>query len=452
MFSKLLLIGKMKKIFLIGGHVFQANRGGATMCMAAIKILKTYYPDASITVGHYMLDSIDYIATQYSKKYRNDPHMKLNIPKQRSKKDIIFNGLKLRFLLYLVIIWKLLRYMKIDITKVIRHDKILKQYLDADIVIDLRWGDRFADVHRYGIRYAIFCPHRYEPLIPIILGRPYIIFPQTIGPFCDRLTFEFNISKFIFDKAKVIMVREKTSMSTMLKIGIPSKKMYLLPDIAFLLDPVSLEDVNNIFKKENIPTNFPIVGITLRIGSTVTGKKTISPRDDENYVQVMVDIAIYMQKKYNCSILLIPHAGIKSESFLYTDFLNRIKNNKNIFCLQNREYSTEELRGIIGKCYIHLSAYLHASVASLSMCVPAINFSYSDFKSKGFFEFADQEKYVISIKNLTLEEAKTKVEDLWNNREKIRKELELKIPEIRRQIMFAGELTKNVLDERQESK
>lgn len=451
----------MKKIFLIGGHVFQANRGGATMCMAAIEILKAYFPDASITSGYYMLDSIDYIATQYSKKYGNDPHMKVNIPKQRSKKDIIFNGLKLRFLLYLVIIWKILRYMKIDITKVIRYDKILKQFLDTDVVIDLRWGDRFADVHRYGVIYSILYPHRYEPLIPIILGKPYIIFPQTIGPFCDRFTFniysfcrfiEFNISKFIFDKAKVIMVREKTSMDTILKIGIPPKKLYLLPDIAFLLDPISLEDVDNIFKKENIPTNFPIIGITLRKGSAVMGKKAISLKDDENYVRIMVDIAIYMQKKYNCSILLIPHAGIKSESFLYTDFLNRIKNKKNIFHLQNREYSAEELRGIIGKCYIHLSAYLHASVASLSMCVPAINFSYNDFKSKGFFEFVGQEKYVVSIKNLTFEEAKAKVENLWNNREKIRKELELKIPEIKRRIMFAGELTKNVLDEGQESK
>ena len=57
--------------------------------------------------------------------------MKLNIPEQRctkngmlNQKDLIFGGLKLRFRLYLAVMWKLLRYMKIDITKVIRHDKI----------------------------------------------------------------------------------------------------------------------------------------------------------------------------------------------------------------------------------------------------------------------------------------------------------------------------------------
>jgi len=62
-----------------------------------------------------------------------------------------------------------------------------------------------------------------------------------------------------------------------------------------------------------------------------------------------------------------------------------------------------------------------------------------------------QEKYVLNLKNLTYEELILKVEDAWSNREKIRRELEARMPEVKKQVMFAGELVKKVLDE-QESK
>ncbi len=230
-------------------------------------------------------------------------------------------------------------------------------------------------------------------------------------------------------------------------IGINKKKIFLVPDMAFVMEPCSLEHTNKILKEEGIKKNQRIIGITLR---DIVKYANLDKITYEKYVINMRKLIEYLTNCLDATVLLIPHLGIDEFNKVNRDVLKKIKNNDNVYSMNKREYATEELKGMIGECDLFIGAYMHANIGALSMCVPTIGLSYS-YKFQGIFEMLGQEKYVINLKNLTYEELILKVEDAWNNREKIKKELEARMPEVKKQVMFAGELVKKVLDE-QESK
>jgi len=440
-------MGEKKKILLLGTNPFALNRGVTAMCMSSIEIIKKNIPESLLVIGGYSLEYGDLYASLYTQKYKNKDDIKIDVIEsgfwdkiKRVKKILVVSKglIKLNFTLDLCLLWKIFSYFGIETNKIFCKNKMFKQFYECDVVVDLKWGDQFADI--YGLFNVFLWVN--ESLIPILLNKPYVLFPQTIGPFKNM--FIKTIAKFILNNVKIIFVREKKSENTLLKMKISPKKIFLIPDTAFYLDPISEKEVNEILIQEGIDLNLssPIIGIVLRYVGTA-GQTGAS---HENYINIMVQFAEYIQKNYGCSILLIPHDGIKTSERVYKDFLTKMKNKNNIFYLKNRDYSTEELRGIIGKCDMTVSAYMHANIASLSMCVPTINFAYS-YKAIGNFEVVGQEKYVLNLKDLTYENITSKFEDAWKNREKIRKELEARMPEIKKQLMFAGELVKRVLDE-----
>ena len=57
-----------------------------------------------------------------------------------------------------------------------------------------------------------------------------------------------------------------------------------------------------------------------------------------------------------------------------------------------------------------------------------------------------QEKYILDVKDLNYEGLKSKIYDAWENRELIKKELEVKIPMVKERAMLNGKLVKELLD------
>ncbi|PKP58679.1 hypothetical protein CVT91_08150, partial [Candidatus Atribacteria bacterium HGW-Atribacteria-1] len=442
------IMGK-KKILLLGTNPFALNRGCTAMCRSSIEIIKKYIPDALLTIGGYSLEYGDLNASLYAQKYGNDQSTEINVLEsgmldkiKKIKKIIVVlnNMIKLNFAVDLCLLWRFFKYFGIETSKIFCKNKIFKQFYHSDIIVDLKWGDQFTDI--YSMYHT--CAWINESIIPILLNKPYILLPQTIGPFKNRAIY--FLAKFILDRTKIIIVRERKSEEYIFKMGVYRKKIFLIPDTAFYLDPIASEDADIILNKESVSVdpNSTILGITLRyVGTAGQDKSTY-----ENYIKIIVQIAEYMQKKYGCNILLIPHDGVETSKRVYEEFLNKIGNKKKIFYLKNRDYSTEELRGIIGRCDILLSSLMHANVAALSMHVPTINFAYS-YKAIGVFGVLGQEKYVLNLKDLTYEKTISTIEEAWSNREKIRKELETKMPGVKKRLMFAGELVKKVLDEQE---
>ena len=89
---------------------------------------------------------------------------------------------------------------------------------------------------------------------------------------------------------------------------------------------------------------------------------------------------------------------------------------------------------------------MHATIASTSMHVPTVAIAYSD-KTHGIIgKMLGQDKCIIDIKELNYESLISKINDACENREKIKKELEVKIPMVKERAMLNGKLVKELLD------
>ncbi|CEG13885.1 putative Polysaccharide pyruvyl transferase [groundwater metagenome] len=398
---------KEKKILIFQATPFAINRGLAAIFMGNLKVWKTYFPHDKIFVEpSYFSFASTSRALLYNTKYKNDD--KIYLIKQTNSNATY--TVKSFVRVCLVTAMNMLKCCGLDVSRILYFDKILNTYLASDIVLLSNNGDGFSDIYCRSqfISILTFIPY----LVISMLNKPYIFLPQTITPFKRQLIKHF--AKFILNKSILIMAREKETVKYLEIIGINKKKIFLVPDMAFVMEPCSLEHTNKILKEEGIKKNQRIIGISLRY---IIKDGNLDKITYEKYVINMRKLIEYLTNCLDATVLLIPHSGIYTFNKINRDVLKKIKNKDKVYSTNKREYAVEELKGMIGECDLFIGAYMHANIGALSMCVPTIGLSYS-YKFQGIFEMLGQEKYVINLKNLTYEELILKVEDAWNNREK----------------------------------
>ena len=125
------------------------------------------------------------------------------------------------------------------------------------------------------------------------------------------------------------------------------------------------------------------------------------------------------------------------------DIFKKVRHKK-IVLIKN-EYTAEEIKGIIGHCDLFIGARMHAIIASTSMGVPTVAIAYSH-KTHGIMEILGCSKYVLDIKDLDYNTLASAISDVWNNRIKIRKELESKMADIKHYALLNGKLVKEYIE------
>ena len=218
------------------------------------------------------------------------------------------------------------------------------------------------------------------------------------------------------DRYDLLMLRESISYNAVKKY-IDEEKLMLIPDPAFSL-PMKEVELDKWYKKGNI------LGINLSPLTIKTEEQYNSVKDFINY--------ILSKTKYN--IALLPHVTLDEASDLKV--LGRLaedyKNEKRLF-LQEGEYNCEELKYIISKCEVLITARTHASIAAYSTCVPTLVIGYS-VKSRGIAQdiFGNYKDYVLPAPEITKETLIEKFEYIDNNKKEIKNHLEDKMKTVKK--------------------
>jgi colanic acid/amylovoran biosynthesis protein len=314
-----------------------------------------------------------------------------------------------------------------------------------------------------------------EFLIAKLLEKPIICYAQSMGPFKCRLSS--LLAKHVLNKVDVISVREEISYNHLMEVGITKPSIYITADPAFLLEPVSTEVTSKILKEKS-DSNGPIVGIAISkmkeaekirskhvkllahlyswilylfpeilIEKLFTElKKTKAFRNIETKIDFkwLIEVINHLIEQYNATVLLVPHI-ISSQKELLGDDRTTIKNIYDTIEEEKRkkvililgDYSSEELKSIIGTCDIFIGMKMHANIAALSQYIPTIGIAYSH-KFHGIMKMLRQERYVLIDTNS--EAVLKKIDELWINQRKIREELEEKMKDVREKALFNAKL------------
>ena len=415
----------MEKVkILIINFESRLNKGSLALLKSTMGGIEAFIHNAEFTLLPYELD------------YHSD---KIKMRKLRSKISITqpqYTIISLAYLLSYLFI-RILKELKIS--PPIPKDSVLFEYYKADIVIN-SGGDTMTGA--YG--YSSLTP-MVNILYAILLKKPIILYGESLGPFNKRIIR--LIAKFILNRTKLILLRENISLKYLKDVGITKPKLLVTADPAFLLSAASQPHVLEILSNENIDVN---EHQKLLIG--VNPSRLISryyPKGEEELINILARAIDNLVENLNVTVLLIPHVyGPTTETddrIAANMIFAKVKNKSEVKIVKN-EYSPEELKGIIGLCDLFIGARMHSTIASTSMLVPTVGIAYSHKMYAIIGDMVGQERYILDIKELDYESLISRINGAWENREKIKKELEMKIPMVKERAMLNGKLVKKVLN------
>lgn len=421
----------MTKIVIVN-HGTRMNKGTAALLNSRIKALKEFIPDADFTVFTYCLNY------EPETKYMPDIDIKFY-------ESIGWIGLSPRAMLKTAIsTFKLLLHqISLDIKP--KGNSGIQDYFDADIIISTG-GDKLTE--DYGSPFSDFV----NLLFGVLLGKPVVLYAESIGPFNKK--WNKMIGKFIFSKMSLITLREEISRKHLKELGVNKPPIYVTADSAFLLKPAPHQIIKEIMLKEGInKSNKLLIGMS--VSKIIARYGFLDLKDNEEkyngYIDIMSKVVEYLIKNLNATVIFVPQVigPWSNDDRTVADNISNLVKDKHKCISIKGEYTTEEVKGIIGECDMFIGARMHATIASTSMFVPTVAIAYSS-KTHGIIgEMLGQERYVLDIKNLDYNTLIPKIDDAWNNKEKIKRDLESKMDKIKERALFNAELVRDlVLEEK----
>lgn len=159
-----------------------------------------------------------------------------------------------------------------------------------------------------------------------------------------------------------------------------------------------------------------------------------------DYRLLIHDMINYFVRQLNAHVMLVPHVfgtGEKTESDLSAcrEVFRKVERGLGTHLhLIEEEYDQHELKALIGRCDFFLGSRMHACIAALSQCVPAVGLAYSR-KFRGVFASVGMDELAIDLRGLHKKSVIEVVDQAYERRFELRAQLEAKIPAVRASVL-----------------
>jgi colanic acid/amylovoran biosynthesis protein len=306
-----------------------------------------------------------------------------------------------------------------------RRNRWLRSFLDADFIGEITGGDSFSDI--YGFRR--FLTGSLPVLTVAVLGRPFVMLPQTYGPF--RLGVSRLLARFILRRAVTILTRDRNCIQ--LVKDLCGRMPIFCPDVAFTLDRVKPERLEFEPVGLTLDTDRPLIGMNvsglLYMGG-YTGRNMFGLRSE--YAELIDRILESLLAATQATIILVPHVfGSEWEeescAALLRSFGTRYP--ERVFALKG-PLSERELKWVIGRTQFFVGSRMHACIAALSQCIPAVGLAYSD-KFLGVFESVGVGDAIVDLRKVETPDVISRTLLAWERRAELRAELQDRILPVR---------------------
>lgn len=303
----------------------------------------------------------------------------------------------------------------------------LKLYYENDVLVDFS-GIAFSDYRGFSdliINMLWFFP-------AFVSDIPIIKISQSLGPY-QKKSVHF-CAKYILKRIHIVVTRGKNSYNET-KMLLPKKRhIYNLPDIAMCLEQASLEQCNQILEQ---------IGLKGKKYVVIAPSIVVDERADSEFYRKLIKKSL--QKVYKITgfpVLLIPHTrglskalgvdNISDDLTVCNDIKNYFKSiNVPVYLLQGR-YDAKELKGIIAGAEFAIGSRYHFLIASMSSGVPSLALGWG-YKYREMFELFDMEEFVFEYPGFEENTILAKVTELAENYLEIKKKIETKLPNIKKE-------------------
>jgi len=450
---------------------FEYNRGAAAILLSTIEIIRKLIPDTEFVS-----------LIQLSASFSANHNIKVIKTKFFSARQFsLIESVKSWALFLRCGLWTIFhKYFHLELD-ILLNNTILKEYYESDVILDLSM-DHYNDVH--GLIKVIEISR--DLMLGRMMGKPVVIYAQSPGPFKSWLAS--RIARIALNRVSLITVREDISKGILDKMGVYRPPIYLTADPAFLLLPEPGPRIAEILSALRTDDLQPLVGIGtpdgLHFGETTTVRgymnilrgayhlieyflpeqlflwimsrtkgsgyySNVVTQLSSNFEVSIARLADHIVKTTGACVLLVPHFVPPGGSFegnadgrVVTNMIHSLASNKDSIIPVNGEYTTQEIKGIIGKCDLFISMKMHPAIAAISQCVPTVAMGAHQ-KFRGIMQMMGQERWAYDRFS---EDLIAIIDDAWLHREEIRKELYARQDAIREAALYNALLVKHILD------
>lgn len=420
-----------KRICLLGASFDTGNLGISALAESSIKVILNRWPDAQISL---LGDDCEYGVHHLQLSGRKVRLTKVPI---RFCKNIFMANHFLVLLSYAILL-KLVPWGRFR-SFISKHNRYLNTILEADIVADITGGDSFSDM--YGLRRFLIFGFLQKWLVTKF-NKELIFLPQTYGP-CNRSITRL-MAKHILKRANTVFARDRSSaefVHDLLGNCNVDGKVRFCPDVAFVLDPqkpknIDVGSLENIRAEDSVVVGLNVSGLLFSGGYTKDNMFGLK----SDFAEVIYGIIDQIMQYKQCLLLLIPHVfvpggNIESDSEVCSKLYESVnrKYSGRIF-LARGEYDHNEIKYVIGMCDFLIGSRMHACIAALSQCIPAVGLAYSK-KFQGAFESIGLRECVVDARRLNKEMLLHAVEEIFEKRHEIENHLRTHMPKIQKDIL-----------------
>lgn len=405
-----IVLTEKRQTFVLAGNGSYLNRGCEAIVRGTTCILRNSFEQPKFINANFDFSQTPYLPIETDKKIINKPIL----VKRWSPKWILKQTLQ---------------RLSARMDAALMFQGIKDDILASEAVLSVG-GDN------YSLDYGK--PHNLIALDNYVrsLNRPLIIWGASIGPFDSDPSFEKQIIRHFKETVTAFFVREERSRQYLLQNGF-SENVFYMGDPAFVMEPEYVPADKLGF---SLPQN--AIGINL---SPLMAKWATSGNSAE-WMRQGIEIIQSIRRYFNMPVVLIPHVTISSQNDYA--FLSKVasKISDRDICLVPETLNAPQTKWVISQMACLIGARTHATIASMSSCVPTISLAYS-IKAKGINEqvFGNLE-YVLCREEINSNSIVKLTKKVLDGQDEIRCSLNKVIPTIKNTAIEASMTLKRLLN------
>lgn len=314
----------------------------------------------------------------------------------------------------------------------------LEPYHNADIIVGTG-GHYLTDIYfpgKLGVLWEMnYCKE---------LGKPVVLCGQSVGPI-EKFPYK-QLTRRVLNKLDAITVRDRQSKKYLESIGI-SSNVYITADTAFAME-LTHEKPLSMRRLEPVPSlsSNPAFTISVRDWSHF-GESGMN-----QYLEGIAELCDHLVRTYDGFVYLLStctgfdgyHTDDRVTSHRVFDLLDKeISTNVQIV---TGEYTPQELVYLYEEADFHIGTRMHSLVLAMLAGTPVIGVEYQ-FKTTGLMEMFELEDYVLSINDVDCHSIVELFEKGYMNRDRIRKNIDSKLPEVKKAAQRNVDIVERVLDD-----
>lgn len=351
------------------------------------------------------------------------------------------------FLAKNIVFLMLFKLLGRGVLRIMRGD-IWKAYVDADLV--LMAHDSF------------WTPLYHGPLLFLFrfLDTPTVVYAATIiapSPYKSRLRGRIinKLNRSSLQSASLITLRENHSFSYLMSLGLDTDKLPIevYPDLAFVLPSASEAAVSAIVKKEKFPENEDLVGMAISQRKLEFAFPEISSHEErrKKALDAIVKMVDFITEQLSAAVLFMPHSigpTPKLDDRITAGMIWEKARRKGKIIIIRNEYTPKELKGLTSRMDMTIGSRLHFTIDAVSCGIPSMLITHKeDSRCHGIMgDMLGQKRYVYNIESIDEASLIAMVQQLWEERGTVRKDLASRLPEIREKTLLHGTRVREILE------